>query len=171
MPPRPNPWIVPLLIVRLNTVRRHEDRREATDRTRPPAVSVALAESRHASAKVRERRPVVPPGPRERVPEVDVPRLERLVREEPERGEDPRVRHGHDDVELMIAQPFMIERSTKPARYKMTQVDLAVVFEFVDDVPNDTAATVRGDRRVEVNRAMGTVRTAKRRADGAFEGL
>jgi hypothetical protein len=53
----------------------------------------------------------------------------------------------------------------------MTQMDLAVVFEFVDDVANDPAATVRGDRRVEVNRTMGTVRTAKRRVDGAFEWL
>ena len=71
----------------------------------------------------------------------------------------------------MIVQPFIVKRSTKPARYKMTQMDLAVVFEFVDDVANDPAATVRGDRRVEVNRTMGTVRTAKRRVDGAFEGL
>jgi hypothetical protein len=50
-------------------------------------------------------------------------------------------------------------------------VDLAIVFEFVDDVANDTAAAVRGDRCFEVNRAMGTVRAAKRSVDGAFEGL
>jgi hypothetical protein len=53
----------------------------------------------------------------------------------------------------------------------MTQVDLAVVFEFVNDVANDTAATVRGDRGVEVNRAMGTVRARKRSVDGTFEGF
>ena len=53
----------------------------------------------------------------------------------------------------------------------MTQVDLAVVFEFVDDVANDTTATVRGDRCVEVNRAMRTIRAAKRSVDGPFERL
>jgi hypothetical protein len=53
----------------------------------------------------------------------------------------------------------------------MTQVDLAVVFEFVDDVANDTAAAVCGDRCVEVNRAMRTIRAAKRSVDGAFERL
>jgi len=53
----------------------------------------------------------------------------------------------------------------------MTQVDLPVVFEFVDYVANDTAATVRGDRCVEVNRAMRTIRTRKRSVYGTFEGL
>src|SRR6266511_6188038 len=80
-------------------------------------------------------------------------------------------RHRHDDVEFVIAQPFIIECSTKPARYNMTQVDLAVVFEFVNDVANDTAATVRGDRCVEVDRAMRTIGAAKRSVDGAFAGL
>jgi hypothetical protein len=53
----------------------------------------------------------------------------------------------------------------------MTQMDLAVVFEFVNDVANDSAASVCGDRCVEVNRAMRTIRAAKRSVDGAFEGL
>jgi hypothetical protein len=71
----------------------------------------------------------------------------------------------------MIAQPFIIECSTKPARYKMSQVDLAVVFEFVDNVANYTAAPVRSDCGVEVNRAMRTIRAAKGSVDGAFERL
>jgi hypothetical protein len=53
----------------------------------------------------------------------------------------------------------------------MTQVNLAVVFEFVNDVANDTASAVRRDRCVEVNRAMGTIRAGKRSVDVAFEGL
>jgi hypothetical protein len=53
----------------------------------------------------------------------------------------------------------------------MTQVDLAIVFEFVDDVANDPAAAVCGDRCVEVNRAMRTIRAAKRSVDRAFEWL
>jgi len=80
-------------------------------------------------------------------------------------------RHRHDDVELLTAQPFIIERSTKPTRYKMTQMDLAIVFEFVNDVANDTAATVRGDSGVEVDRAMRTICAAKRSVDRAFERL
>ncbi len=82
-----------------------------------------------------------------------------------------RCRAGCNGTEMVIAQSFIIERSTKPARYKMTQVDLAVVFEFVNDVANDTAAAVCGDRCVEVNRAMRTIRAAKRCVDGSFEGL
>ena len=71
----------------------------------------------------------------------------------------------------MIAQPFIIERSAKPAPYKMTQMYLAVVFEFVNDVANDTAAAVCGDGCVEVDCAMRTVRAAKHSANGSFKGL
>jgi hypothetical protein len=53
----------------------------------------------------------------------------------------------------------------------MTQVDLTVVFEFVDDIANNTAAAVCGDRCVEVDRTMRTVRAGKRSVDGTFEGL
>ena len=50
-------------------------------------------------------------------------------------------------------------------------MDLAIVFEFVNDVANDTAATVCGDRGVEVNRAMRTVRARKLSVYRTFEGL
>jgi len=70
-----------------------------------------------------------------------------------------------------MAQSFIIQRSAKPARYKMTQMDLTVVFKFVNDIADDTAATVRGDRCAEVNGAMGTIRAAKGSVDGAFERL
>src|SRR6266487_4433893 len=70
-----------------------------------------------------------------------------------------------------MAQPSIIERSAKPAPYKMTQMHLAVVFEFVDDVSNDTAAAVCGDGCVKIDCAMCTVGAAKRSGNGAFKGL
>jgi hypothetical protein len=71
----------------------------------------------------------------------------------------------------MIAQPFIIERSAKPAPYKMTQMHLAIVFEVVDDVSNDTAAAVCGDGYVKIDCAMCTVRAAERGGNGSFKGL
>src|SRR4030095_16305299 len=71
----------------------------------------------------------------------------------------------------MIAQPFIIERSAQPAPYKMSQMRLAVVFEFVDDVSNDTAAAICGDGCVKIDCAMRTVRAAKRSVNGSFKGL
>src|SRR5262249_54948532 len=75
------------------------------------------------------------------------------------------------EVELVAAQPIIIQRSTEPPRYKMTKVDLAVVFELMNNVANDTAATVCGDRSGKINCAMRAIRTAKHSVDGAFEGL
>jgi hypothetical protein len=71
----------------------------------------------------------------------------------------------------MIAQPFIIKRSEKPAPYKMTQMHLTVVFELVDDVSNYTAAAVCGDGCVKIDCAMRTVRAAERSGNGAFKGL
>src|SRR5262249_1520741 len=71
----------------------------------------------------------------------------------------------------MIAQPFIIDCSAKPAPYKMTQMHLAVVFEFVNDVSNDTAAAVCGDGCIKIDCAMRTVRAAKRSGNGSFKGL
>ena len=51
----------------------------------------------------------------------------------------------------------------------MTEVNLAVVFKFVDDLANDTATAVCGYCSVEVNLAMGAVRTGKRAGDGTFK--
>jgi hypothetical protein len=53
----------------------------------------------------------------------------------------------------------------------MTQVDLPIVFEFVNDVANDTAATVCGHRCAEVNRTMRAVCARKRSVDRTLEGL
>ena len=70
-----------------------------------------------------------------------------------------------------IAEPFIIQRSMKPARDKMTEMHLPAIFKFVDDFANDTPAAICGYRRVEVDRAMRTVRAGKDAADRAFEGL
>src|SRR5881409_3566317 len=59
----------------------------------------------------------------------------------------------------------------EPARYKVTQVNLASVFKFMDDLANDTATAVCGHRCVEVNRAMGAVGAGKLAGNGTFEGL
>src|SRR5215831_2083931 len=72
---------------------------------------------------------------------------------------------------MAIAQPFIIERRLKPARYKMAQVNLAAVFKFVDDFANDAAAAVCSHGCVEVDLAVGTVGAGKRASDRAFEGL
>jgi hypothetical protein len=53
----------------------------------------------------------------------------------------------------------------------MTQMNLPVVLEFVDDVPNDTAATVCGDCGLEIDRAMSAVRTRKHVIDRSIEWL
>jgi hypothetical protein len=79
--------------------------------------------------------------------------------------------HWNDDVESAATKPFVIQRSMEPAPYKMTQVNLASVFKFVDDFANDTATPVCGHRCVKVNRAMGAVGAGKLAGNGAFEWL
>src|SRR2546430_6950423 len=80
-------------------------------------------------------------------------------------------RHRHNDVESVPAQPFIIQGSMKPARYKMSQMKLARVFKFVNNLANDTATAVCGHSCVEVNRAMSTVGTCKCARDGTLEGF
>src|SRR5207247_226220 len=77
--------------------------------------------------------------------------------------------HRHHDMESMAAQPFIVQRSMQPTRYKMTQVNLASVFKFVNNLANDTATAVRGHGRLEVNCPMGAVGTCKWAFDGAVE--
>ena len=77
--------------------------------------------------------------------------------------------HRHDDVESISANSFVIQRSMKPARYKVTQMNLATVFKFVDDFANDSATAIRRYRRFEVNLAMSAIGTGERAGNGAFE--
>src|SRR5947199_274294 len=78
-------------------------------------------------------------------------------------------RHRHNDVEMESRQPIIIQRSTKPERNKMTQMNLAPVFEFVNDFANDPAAAVCSHGCVEVNCAVGAVGTGKCAGDRTFE--
>src|SRR6476661_7364680 len=80
-------------------------------------------------------------------------------------------RHRHDDVEFASANPFVIQRCMKPARYQVTRVNLPCVFKFMDDLANDPTTAVCGHRCVEVNRAMGAVGADKLAGNSAFKGL
>src|SRR5262249_49652100 len=75
----------------------------------------------------------------------------------------------HDDVESVSANSFVIQRGLEPAGYKMTQMNLAAVFKFVDDFANDSATAIRRHRCLEVNRAMDAVGTGERAGNGAIE--
>jgi hypothetical protein len=79
--------------------------------------------------------------------------------------------HRHDDVELAATKPVVIQRSMEPARYKVTQMNLAPVFKFVDDFANDSATTICGHRGVEVDRAMGAVGARKLAGNSTFKGF
>src|SRR6266487_2708323 len=69
----------------------------------------------------------------------------------------------------MAAQPFIVQRSMQPTRYKMAQVNVAPVFKFVNNLANNTATAVCGHGRLEVNCPMGAVGTCKCAFDGAVE--
>ena len=77
--------------------------------------------------------------------------------------------HRNDYIEVALAKSFIVERRVEPTPYKMTQINLATVFKFVDDLANDTTTAVRGHGCVEVNRAMGTVGTGKGIGDRTLE--
>src|SRR5439155_10684274 len=62
-----------------------------------------------------------------------------------------------------------MQRRTEPARYQMTQVNLAPVFKFMNDNANDPSTAVSSHRGVEMKRAMGTIRTRERARDRTFE--
>jgi|SRR6516225_11431733 len=77
--------------------------------------------------------------------------------------------HRHDYIEVALAKSLIVQRRVEPTRYKMTQINLATILKFVDDLANDTATAVCGHGCVEVNRAMGTVRTDKSVDDRTLE--
>src|SRR5215217_6120185 len=79
--------------------------------------------------------------------------------------------HRYDHIEFAAAKPFVVERSAEPARHKMLKMNLARIFEFVNDLANHTAATIRGHRCVEMHRPMCAVRTRKCMADRTFKCL
>jgi len=51
----------------------------------------------------------------------------------------------------------------------MTEMDLAPVLKVMDDLANDSAAAIRRDSSVKMNRAMSAVRANKGAGNCAFE--
>jgi len=72
-------------------------------------------------------------------------------------------------IKVVSAQPFVIQRSTEPARYEMAQMNLPPVFKFMNDMTDDPATAVCGHCGFEMKCAMGTVRTRERARDRTFE--
>src|SRR4029077_6654314 len=79
--------------------------------------------------------------------------------------------HRHDHVKLAPAQALVVKRCAEPACHEMSQVNLTAVLKIMDDLADDTAATVRGHCCIKVNCAMGAVGACERARNGAFEGL
>src|SRR4029077_1273366 len=79
--------------------------------------------------------------------------------------------HRHDHVKWAPAQTLVVKRCAEPACYEMSQVNLTAVLKIMDDLADDTAATVRGHRCIKVNCAMGAVGACERAPNSAFEGL
>src|SRR5262249_55043921 len=79
--------------------------------------------------------------------------------------------HGNNQVEFTSAKAFIIKCRTKPARDEMSQVNLAPVLKVVNDLADDSATAVRGNRGVKVNRAMSTVSACECARDSTFERL
>jgi hypothetical protein len=70
---------------------------------------------------------------------------------------------------VVSVQPFVIQRSTEPARYEMAQLNLPPVFKFMNDVTDDPTTAVCGHCGFEMKCAMSTVRTRERARDRTFE--
>src|SRR5947208_15491627 len=79
--------------------------------------------------------------------------------------------HGHDHVKLASAKTFVVKRCAEPTYHEMSQVNLMPVLKFVNDLSNDTPATVRGHCCIKINGAMGAVGTGERGCNSPFEGL
>src|SRR5947207_1059350 len=79
--------------------------------------------------------------------------------------------HGHDHVKLAYAKTFVVKRCAEPTCHEMSQVNLMPVLKFVNDLSNDTPATVRGHCCIKINGATGAVGTGERGCNSAFEGL
>jgi hypothetical protein len=78
---------------------------------------------------------------------------------------------GHDYFKLPPAKTFIVKRCAEPAGHEMSQVNLTAVLKIMDDLGDDTAATVRGHCCIKVNCAMGAVGTCERGRNRAIEGL
>ena len=80
-------------------------------------------------------------------------------------------RDGNDGIETAFAKTFVIERGHQPARDQMAKMNLATVFEIENHVADDPAASVSGNRRVEMKDPMGAIGTGKHRRNCAVKRL
>src|SRR5260370_39841599 len=78
-------------------------------------------------------------------------------------------RHWNDNVKSVAVQPRIIEACTEPPCQQMAQIDLAAVFKIVNNLADDPATAIGGDRGVKMNCAMGAVRTRKLTDNCAFK--
>src|SRR4029077_3849311 len=78
-------------------------------------------------------------------------------------------RHWNDNVKSVAPKPWIIEGCAEPASHQMAQIDLAAVFKIVNNLADDPATAIGGDRSVKMNCAMGAVRTRKLTDNCAFK--
>jgi hypothetical protein len=78
---------------------------------------------------------------------------------------------GHDYVKVAPAKTFIVKRCAEPTCHKMSQMNLTPVLKIVNDLANDTAATVCGHCCIKVNFAMGAVGARERGRYSPLEGL
>ena len=76
-------------------------------------------------------------------------------------------RDGNDDIEALVANAIVAHRLEQPASNRMTQMQLASVFELQHDEANDAAAAIGGNGGVEIEFAMSAIRAGKFSLDRA----
>src|SRR5205814_7041945 len=78
-------------------------------------------------------------------------------------------RHCNDNVKSEVPKQGIIQRCAEPACNQVAQIDLAAVFKIVNNLADDPATPIGGDRSVKMNCAMGAVRTRKLTDNCAFK--
>jgi hypothetical protein len=71
-------------------------------------------------------------------------------------------RNRHNEIESASRQPRILDSLGKPASKDVTKMNLPPVLKIVHDFPDDTATPIGGDRRVEVQDAIVTIRASER---------
>ena len=66
-------------------------------------------------------------------------------------------RHGDEGIEWLRCDARVIEGGGEPVCERMAEMELAAVFERMDEVADDTAAEIRRDSAVEMHFASGAV--------------
>src|SRR2546429_9450042 len=79
--------------------------------------------------------------------------------------------HRDNNVESTAAEPFVIQSRIEPACHEMTQVNLTPVLKARTVLADDPRPPVGGNRRVEMDCAMGAIGARKRACDCALKWL